>query len=71
MNVNKEFTEHKSLKKGLKRLKKYWMSEPTMGGVPLDLLFVKREELVANVTEIVLGTAIKNMKFLILQEVNR
>lgn len=46
------------------------MSEPTRRGVPLDLLFVKREGLVADVTEIVLGTAITNMKFLILQEVN-
>lgn len=70
MNVNKEIKEQKILKKGLK-CKKYWMSEPTMGSVPLDLLFVKREGLVADVTEIVLGTAIKNMKFLILREVNR
>lgn len=36
------------------------MSEPTMGGVPLDLLFVKREGLMADVTEAVLGTAITN-----------
>lgn len=42
-----------------------------MQGVPLDLLFVKREGLVADVTETVLRAAIKNMKFLILQEVNR
>lgn len=70
MNVNKEIKEQKILKKGLK-CQKYWMSEPTMGSVPLDLLFVKREGLVAGVTEIVLGTAIKNMKVLILREVNR
>lgn len=42
------------------------MSEPAMGGVPLDLVFVKREGLVADVTEIVLGTTITNTKFLIL-----
>lgn len=40
-----------------------------MGGIPL--LFVKREGLVADVTEIVLGTAITIVKFLILREVNR
>lgn len=40
------------------KIQKVSDGEPTMGGVPLDLLFVKRERLVADVAETVLGTAI-------------
>lgn len=40
------------------KIQKVLDGEPTMGGVPLDLLFVKRERLVADVAETVLGTAI-------------